>query len=49
MMFSPGAACAMADNSLNWRSVSYPAISMVWQCISGAAELPPPKSDSTAN
>src|ERR1700677_4292503 len=47
----PGAACAMANNSLNWRSVSHPAISTVWRCISGTAVLAPPtaNNDRVAN
>src|SRR5215470_1440166 len=51
MMLGPGAACATANNSLNWRSVSHCAISTVWRCISGTAEPPPPtaKNDKIAN
>src|ERR1700678_2092539 len=47
----PGAACAMANNSLNWRSVSHPAISTVRRCISGTAVLAPPTAnkDRVAN
>src|ERR1700722_8522193 len=49
--FGPGAACAIAYNSPNWRSVSQPWISTIWRCISGTTALAPPiaNSDNTAN